>query len=316
MKTENISKKILILGGPTGVGKSDISFDLSLALNGEIISADSMQFYKEINIGTGKTPKWMRDKVPHHLIDFLSLREDFDVKAFVESALLCVEEILSRGKVPIIVGGSGLYIRSLLTGIFPMPEGSSERKNEIRENLASKELSELYSQLQLVDPTSASRINKNDRKRISRALEIYYLTGKTITFWHKQKSEDRLANIGVTLYFILTRSREVMYNRIERRVDEMFEEGWIKEVVRLKDEGLQGPLLYKAPIGYAEIIDYLDSKYSMEELVNLVKKKTKTYARKQLTWFRREDGIWLEIQDKRKTVEEIIKNFLALKTED
>ena len=310
MKGDKISKKILVIGGPTGIGKSRISFEVALRVNGEIISADSMQFYREIDIGTDKVSAEMREKVPHYLIDCLSLRDSFDVHTFLRKTIHIVNKILLSGRVPIIVGGSGLYLRSLMNGIFPIPKEKMEKQNGIRKLLSKKNLSVLYSELKSVDIEAASRIHKNDRKRITRALEVYLLTGKTISYWHRQNPKKTLADVGDPLYFILTRNREVMYNRIDERVDAMFESGWIQEVKNLEEKGFRDILLYKSPIGYVEILDFLDGKYTMDELKSIIKKRTRTLARKQLTWFKKEKGIWLDIEeDENKAVEIIIEKF-------
>jgi len=310
MEEHKVSSKILLIGGPTGVGKSHIALDVALRINGEIISADSMQFYREINIGTDKVPVHMREKVAHHLIDHISLKDSFDVHSFVNEALLHVRKILQAGKVPLIVGGSGLYLRSLMKGIFPMPEVEAGKQAEVRRYLGEQGLCGLYSLLKKTDPEAAGRIHEKDRKRITRALEVYILTGKNISFWQRQKSENPLAKTGKPVYFILTRNKEVMYNRINRRVDYMFDSGWIDEVEKLKEEGYADMLVYKAPIGYAEILDFLAGRYNLEELKEIVKKKTRRFAKKQLTWFRKEDGKWIEIENEQETADMIMREFM------
>lgn len=290
-----MNNKLLVIGGPTGIGKSIVAYNIALKIKGEIVSADSMQFYKEINIGTDKIPLWMREKVPHHLIDFLSLRDEFDVYQFIKLSTKTIKEILNRGNLPIVVGGSGLYLRSLLKGIFDFPEEVKPKLKEIRNILEKESTDTLYTNLQKFDPVVAKTLHPNDRKRIRRALEVYLLTGKSITLWQKEISSP-VADMDVT-YYILTRTKNEMYNRIEQRVEQMFKNGWIEEVRNLKEQGYEQYLRLKAPIGYKEILDYLDGKYTLEELKTEIKKKTKNLAKRQLTWFKKEEGIWITLKD-------------------
>ncbi|MCM8820908.1 MAG: tRNA (adenosine(37)-N6)-dimethylallyltransferase MiaA [Candidatus Omnitrophica bacterium] len=302
-------KRLLVIGGPTSTGKSDIAYNVALKINGEIISADSMQFYREINVGTDKVPLWMRERVPHHLIDFLSICDDFDVYQFIKLATGEIDEILRREKIPIVVGGSGLYLRCLLKGIFYIPDGMKEKQKDIRDKLENENTEILYQTLQKVDHSTAKVLHPNDRKRIRRALEVYYLTGKQMSLLQKERSPIIPEDIKIH-YYILTRDRKEMYNRIDERVEKMFESGWIEEVRDLRKQGYEEYLRLKAPIGYKEILEYLDGKYTMDELKAMVKKRTKNLARRQLTWFRKEDGIWIEIKgDGEDAVSEIVKNF-------
>ena len=300
-------KKLVIIGGPTGVGKSAVAYNVALKIGGEIISADSMQFYRETNIGTDKVPLWMREKVPHHLIDFLSLSDDFDVYQFIRIATEKIEEIFKRGNIPLIVGGSGLYLRGLLKGIFHLPKELKEKQKEIRANLEKKETDDLYRMLKEVDPKAADVLHPNDRKRIRRALEVYYLTGKPMSILQKN-IQSPIPEDTEKSYYILTRDRDEMYNRIEQRVEKMFQQGWIEEVKNLKENGYEEYLKVKAPIGYKEILEYLDGKYGLDETKALIKKKTRNLARRQLTWFRKEEGMWIEIEgDGEKAVDEIVR---------
>ncbi len=303
---ETARKRVIVIGGPTGVGKSSVAFRVAEEIGGEIISADSMQFYREINIGTGKVPPWMREKIPHHLMDFLSLRDSFDVYEYVEMVSGKVDDILKREKVPLIVGGSGLYLRILMRGIFTIPDADREKQKKLREILERKTTEALYMELEKADPAMLETIHKNDRKRIRRALEVYHLTGKPMSSWQKQETEGAFGRETDTRYFILTRNREEMYNRIDQRVDRMFEDGWIEEVKRLKEGGYAGYLKEKAPIGYAEIMEHLNGSLGVGELKDRIKRKTRNFARRQLTWFRRENGVWIELEgDGGNAVEEI-----------
>lgn len=309
MREKNAGRKILIIGGPTGIGKSAVAFSIAKEIGGEIISADSRQFYREINIGTDKVPLRMREEIPHHLIDFLSLKDDFDVYEFAKLAHEKIREIKDRRKIPVIVGGSGLYLRSLVKGVFTVPEGDREKQKDIRRKLEERTTEALYGELLRVDPPLEEKIHENDRKRIRRALEVYYLTGKQMSFWQKQKP-DAVIDEKERSYFVLSRDREEMYKRIEQRVDKMFEDGWVEEVKGLKEKGCSAYLREKAPIGYVEILDFLEGMCGMDELKVSIKQKTRNFARKQLTWFRKESGVWLQLSgDGKNAVEEITKNL-------
>lgn len=307
---ETAKRKAVIIGGPTGVGKSSVAFSVAEKADGEIISADSMQFYRETAIGTDKPPAWMREKIPHHLVDFLSLKDDFDVYEFAEAAAEKADDILARKKLPVIAGGSGLYLRILTKGIFTISGADKEKQKKVRETLEKKTTEELYKELEAGDPAILDSLHKNDRKRIRRALEVYHLTGRPMSFWQEQKTESAFGGETDVKYFILTRNREEMYNRIDCRVDKMFEAGWIEEVKRLKEEGFAGYLKSKAPIGYVEILEYLEGRLTLEELKSGIKQKTRNFAKKQLTWFRREEGFWIEMDDGgEKAVEEILRGL-------
>jgi len=301
------NQKIIIIGGPTATGKSKVALIVAEKMDGEIISGDSRQFFKEITIGTDKVPDSYRKRVPHHLIDIFSLKEKIDVFKFIEMTIEKTKEIISRDKIPIIVGGSGLYLRSLIEGIFYIPEDVKEKQEEIRKELEKLKTSALYEKLKEIDPEASEKIHRNDRRRIRRAIEVYYLTGKKISEWQKSQSKISLSEIGKIFYFILFRKRELLYERINERVDRMFEKGWIEEVKNLIEKSYEKFIMEKAPIGYREIVEYIKKDGDIEELKNKIKKKTREYARKQLTWFKKEKGIWLEVKDEEKTAEEIIK---------
>jgi len=302
-------KKILIIGGPTASGKTEISFKIAKEINGEIISSDSRQFYKEINIGTDKPPIWMRNEIPHHFIDFLSLKNQFDVYEYKNLVYEKVKEIISKDKTPIIVGGSGFYIRVLIKGLFPLPSELKEKQKEIRKKLENEKTEKLYERLKEIDPLISKKIHPNDRYRIIRAIEIYQITGKNMSFWQSQKPEKTLNDLGEILYFILMRDRNQIYERIEKRIEKMFENGWIDEVKKLKEESFEEDLKFKAPIGYKEIIDYLDGKYNFEEIKKMILKKTKEYARKQIIWFKKEEGILINFSNEEEAIERILEKF-------
>ncbi|MGI6596026.1 MAG: tRNA (adenosine(37)-N6)-dimethylallyltransferase MiaA [Elusimicrobia bacterium] len=298
-------KKLIVIGGPTGIGKSFVAYNVALKIRGEIISADSMQFYREINIGTDKVPMEIREKIPHYLIDFLSLRDEFDVYQFVKQTTEKIDAIHKKGGIPIVVGGSGLYLRSLFTGIFYIPEDTKDTLKEIRDNLEKEKTDALYKKLKITDPDTAKNLHPNDKKRIRRALEVYLLTGKPMSLWQKEKISPISEEIE-TVYYILTRDRKEMYNRIERRVDKMFENGWVEEVMGLKEKGLTEYLQLKAPIGYKEILGYLNGEYDMDEVKDTIKQKTRNLAKRQLTWFRKESGKWIELEGEGENAVDVI----------
>ncbi|MGB9677934.1 MAG: tRNA (adenosine(37)-N6)-dimethylallyltransferase MiaA [Candidatus Ratteibacteria bacterium] len=299
--------KIIVIGGPTASGKTEISFRISKILNGEIISCDTRQFYKEINIGTDKPSEEMMKEIPHYFVNFLSLKEEFDVYKYSKLVMDKLEDILSRDKIPLIVGGSGFYIRILLEGLFSIPDELKNKQKEIREKLEKEKTEILYNRLKEIDPEISKKIHPNDRYRIKRAIEIYELTGKNMTYWQNQKTEFTLKDKGDVYYFILMRDRNLIYERIERRVEKMFENGWIEEVKDLKEKGLEKYLRLKAPIGYNEILDYLDNKIDFEELKKLIIKKTKDYARKQIIWFRKEKGIFINFSNDQEAINRILE---------
>lgn len=312
MREKDTERKILIMGGPTGIGKSAVAYSVAKKIRGEIISADSRQFYREINIGTDKVPLSMRRDIPHHLVDFLSIKDGFDVYRFIKIVREKIQAIQGRDRVVIIVGGSGLYLRSLMKGIFSIPDENREKQHEVRRVLEEKTTEVLYGELSKVDPVLKNAVHPNDRKRIRRALEMYYLTGKPMSYWQKQEPENALGE-SEKLYFILARDRKEMYERIERRVDKMFEDGWVDEVVKLKECGYAAYLREKAPIGYVEILNYLDGRCTIEELKSSIKQKTRNFAKKQITWFRKENGIWLQLSDDGKeSAEKIIREFYRM----
>ncbi|MCM8809125.1 MAG: tRNA (adenosine(37)-N6)-dimethylallyltransferase MiaA [Candidatus Omnitrophica bacterium] len=304
-----MSNKILVIGGPTACGKTQISFEIAKKINGEIISCDSRQFYKEINIGTDKPSLSMREKIPHHFIDFLSLKEAFDVYQFSNMVFEKVKEIISKGKIPIIVGGSGFYIRVLLNGLFSLSPELKIKQKEIREKLEKETSENLYQKLKEIDPVCAEKIHPNDRYRIKRAIEIYELTGKNMTYWRTQKPEKTLKEIGNVIYFILMRDKKEIYQRIEKRIEKMFENGWIEEVRKLKQESFEKYLNIKAPIGYNEILEFLNNEFDFEKLKKIIIKKTKEYARKQFIWFRKEKGIFINFTDEKEAIEKILKIY-------
>lgn len=286
----------LILAGPTGTGKSSTALQLCKLIPGEIINGDSRQFYKEINVGTAKPPLSARKEVRHHLYDFLTLKEDFSVFDFRKHLERIVPEIWSQGKAAILVGGSGLYIRAIVKGIFDFPEEKKPLQNATRMQLLKMEKEELYEKLKAVDAQCAQRIHPHDRRRIIRALEVYLMTGKPMSSWQQESRPASFIPAAAVKYWIFYMARQKLYQVLDARTQAMLESGWLQEVKNLINAGLKKYLVEKAPLGYLELCSYLEGKLSWEEAVEMIKRKTRQYARRQLTWFRKEkDGEWIDV---------------------
>ena len=292
-----MKKPLVILTGPTAAGKSALSLSLAERIGGEIISADSMQVYRGMDIGSAKLPEDERRGIPHHLLDVKEISEPFDVTEFVRLAQVAAEEIFARGGIPILAGGTGFYLQAFLKGI-DFSEGDPD--HALREELtalAEKEGREaVWSLLQAEDPAAAKGLHPNNVKRVIRALEYHRQTGRSIT----EANEEQAAALSpyTFAYFVLTLPREELYQRIDLRVDEMFAEGLVQEVKALKESGIPFGTTARQAIGYKEVLDALDGLCSMEEARARIKLNTRHYAKRQLTWFRREkDVIWLNKRD-------------------
>lgn len=288
-----MKKPIVVLTGPTAVGKTELSIQLAKAIGGEIISADSMQVYKYMDIGSAKiTPEEM-DGVRHYLVDELEPFDEFHVVKFQEYAKKYLNEIYAHEKIPIIAGGTGFYIQALLNDIdFTEQESDSAYRKEL-EALAEEHGNQyLHDRLKEVDPESAEAIHPNNRKRVIRALEFYQETGRKISE-HNAKEQMRTSPYNFA-YFVLNDERSHLYKRIDARVDKMIEDGLEAEVRRLKEMGCTKDMVAMQGIGYKEMLSYLDGSYSLEEAVYIIKRETRHFAKRQITWFKRErDVIWL-----------------------
>ncbi len=284
---------IVVLTGPTAVGKTELSIQLAKVIGGEIISADSMQVYKHMDVGSAKiTPEEM-DGVRHYLVDELEPFDEFHVVKFQEYAKKYLNEIYAHGKIPIIAGGTGFYIQALLNDIdFTEQESDSAYRKEL-EALAEEHGNQyLHDRLKEVDPESAEAIHPNNRKRVIRALEFYQETGRKISE-HNAKEQMRTSPYNFA-YFVLNDERSHLYKRIDARVDKMIEDGLEAEVRRLKEMGCTKDMVAMQGIGYKEMLSYLDGSYSLEEAVYIIKRETRHFAKRQITWFKRErDVIWL-----------------------
>lgn len=301
---ENIKQKVIVIVGPTASGKTKTSIEIAKKLNGEIISADSMQIYKEMNIGTAKPTKEEQEGIVHYMLDIISPEEEFNVSKYKKMAEEKIEEILKKGKLPIIVGGTGLYVNSLINGIeFSEVKEDLEYRKEKMEKVKKYGEEYLHNELKKIDEESANKIDKNNVRRVIRALEIYKVTGKTKTMLDKESIKE--VKYDYKIYGIEW-DRNVLYERIEKRVDIMLEEGLIKEVEELKKKynlsktAIQG-------LGYKEVIEYLENQISYEEMVEKLKMETRRYAKRQLTWFRRDKRIcWCNINE---IVEKILQDY-------
>lgn len=285
---------IVILTGPTAVGKTALSIRLAKQIDGAVISADSMQVYRHMDIGSAKISREEMAGVPHYLIDELEPDEEFHVVRFVELAKKYMEQIYSEGKIPIIVGGTGFYIQALLYDIDFTEQECDEAYRHTLEQLAKeKGTGYLHAMLREVDPESAEAIHANNVKRVIRALEFYHLSGQKISE-HNEKERQKSSPYNFA-YFVLSDDRANLYQRIDRRVDLMIEQGLVEEVAKLKEMGCHSGMVSMQGLGYKEILDYLDGMRTLEEAVYIIKRETRHFAKRQLTWFRRErDVIWLE----------------------
>ena len=304
-------KPMVVLTGPTAVGKTELSIQLAQKLDGEIISADSMQIYQKMDIGTAKIRKEEMDGIPHHLIDVLDPSEEFNVARFQEMAKDALAGIYRRGRIPLIVGGTGFYIQGLLYDIDFTKE---EQDFRYRENLQKKAKEEgaqaIHKMLQAVDPASAQKIHPNNIKRVIRALEFYHLNGRKISEHNEQ--ESRKESPYRFAYFVLNQNRTTLYERINHRVDLMLEAGLVEEVRRLKEAGYGKNLVSMQGIGYKEVLDYLDGKMTLEETADQIKKDTRHFAKRQLTWFGREKEVIMIDKDKYETEECILEHMLGI----
>lgn len=305
-----LKKPLIILTGPTAVGKTKLSIELAKAVNGEIISADSMQVYKHMDIGSAKIKKEEMCGVSHHLIDELEPDEEFHVVRFQEMAKQAMEEIYAKGKVPILAGGTGFYIQAVVKDIDFSKETEKSPVREELEKLAEEKGCEyLHERLQQVDPKSAEKIHANNVKRVIRALEYFELTGKPISL-HNEEEAAKESPYNVA-YFVLNDVRERLYERIDARVDAMLQEGLVEEVSGLAKKGYTKDMVSMQGLGYKEILSYLDGSYTLDEAVYILKRDTRHFAKRQLTWFKREkDVIWVNKQDFHYEENEILNYIL------
>lgn len=305
-----MKNKVLFLVGPTAVGKTDLSLDMAEKLNGEIISADSVQIFKSLNIGSAKPTMEEQRGVKHHLIDFLDPQSTFSVAEYRKQAKSIISDILSRGKTPIVAGGTGLYINALIYDMdFGEVVSDPHYRLKLEATAEEKGAEYLHDQLKALDPEAAEKIHFNNVRRVVRALEVNHITGKPMKDFSKdpQKTQDY-----ETILVGLTRARMKLYGRINQRVDLMLEAGLIEEVEALKNQGLDDRFQSMQGIGYKEVLGFLSGKYEKDVMVSLLKQNTRRYAKRQLTWFKRYEEIhWLAL-DQVKSPEERLDFVLRL----
>lgn len=288
-------KPLIILAGPTAVGKTSLSIRLAKETGGEIISADSMQVYRHMDIGSAKITKEEMEGVPHYLVDVLEPEEEFNVVRFQQMAKEAAERIWEKGKIPLVVGGTGFYIQALLYDIdFTENDGDESYRRQLEQKASDEEgASELYEMLKAVDLKAAQEIHPRNIKRIVRALEFYHQTGKKISE-HNETQRQKMSPYNYA-YFVLTDERGRLYERIDRRVDLMMEQGLLDEVRYLKKRGVRKDSTAMQGLGYKELYAYLEGEYPLDEAVRIIKRDTRHFAKRQLTWFKRErDVIWAD----------------------
>ena len=285
---------LVILTGPTAVGKSELSIALARQIGGEIISADSMQVYRRMDIGSAKITREEMAGVPHHLIDVLEPTEEFNVVVFQKLAKQAAREIYSHGHIPIVVGGTGFYIQALLYDIdFTENDEDTVLRQSLEEQARREGPEALYERLRAVDPESCERIHSHNIKRVIRAIEFYEKTGKKISDHNREQRQN--VSPYQFAYFVLTDDRNQIYRRINDRVDQMMAQGLAEEVRALRERGCRRDMVSMQGLGYKEILSALDGEISMEEAVYLIKRDTRHFAKRQLTWFRREkEVIWID----------------------
>ena len=296
--------KVIVICGPTASGKTALSIELAKKINGEIISSDSMQIYKDMNIGTAKPSIDETQGIKHYLLDFVEPNKRYSVADFKKDAERAIEEILDKGKIPIIVGGTGLYVDSLIYGIEYQDIKFDEQYRKKLENIAKQEgLEKLYNEAKKIDPQAMEKISTNDQKRILRVLEIYKATGKNKT---EQEIESRKNGVKYDYkVFAINMDREKLYERINKRVDIMIEQGLVQEVQDLLEKYDEFPTAMQG-LGYKEVVEYLQGKMTENEMIDKIKMETRRYAKRQITWFKKnKQTIWIEPYDLQKILDEI-----------
>lgn len=288
-------KNLIIIVGPTAVGKTALSIEIAKRFDGEVISADSMQIYRGMDIGTAKATAIEMENIPHHMIDIVSPDSEFSVSDFKLGAYRCMDEIYARGKLPIVVGGTGLYVNSIVYKLDFADSGSDmEVRKKYYDYVETYGNEYIYEKLLEIDPDTAKRLNLNDTKRIVRALEVYELTGepmsKTYKNFREENDEFNLVYIGLNM------ERSSLYERINRRVDIMLENGLVEEVTHLLSNGYRPDSTAMKAIGYKEVVEYLEGRVSYEEMVETLKQNSRRFAKRQLTWFKRDSRVvWFDV---------------------
>ena len=311
-----MKQPLIIIAGPTAVGKTALSVALAKRIGGEIVSADSMQVYRGMDIGTAKVTKEETCGVPHHLIDVLDPKDPFNVMTFRSMVKDAVRGIASRGNVPVLVGGTGFYIQSVLYDVqFEEDASSEELRKELEQEADVLGAEKMHERLRALDPDAAEAIHPNNIKRVVRALEYCLSTGRKISV-HNREQRERTSPYSF-LFYVLTMDRAALYQRIDLRVDQMMEKGLLAEVKRLRDEGVTSDMVSMQGLGYRQIFDYLEGIATLDEAVERIKRETRHFAKRQLTWFRREpDARWINVSeyggDRKKILELMTEECLCL----
>ncbi len=306
---KNRTSPIFFLVGPTAVGKTEVSVKLAGMINAEVISCDSMQVYKDMDIISQKPSSLKQKQAPHHMIDIISPSQNFNVANYRKKALKIIKDIHKKGKIPLLVGGSALYMKVLIDGLFPSPKPDLKLRGRLKKESEFNEKDYLYKRLKRIDPETAGILHPNDTRRIIRALEVYFKTGIPMSEL-KKKTEGLKKNYNIKV-FCLNRPREQLYDRINKRIDRMFKQGIIAECKRLKDRKLS--LSASQVLGCKEIFAYLDKKCTKVEVKQILKRNTRRFAKRQLSWFRNEPDIsWIDINNNegsKETAERIVSLF-------
>ena len=296
--------KVIVICGPTASGKTTLSIQLAQKINGEIISSDSMQIYKDMNIGTAKPDQQEMQGIKHYLLDFVEPNQRYSVADYKKDAENAIEDILQKGKVPIIVGGTGLYVDSLIYGIeYPNIEFDENYRKELERRVEKEGLEKLYEEARKIDPQAMEKISRNDQKRILRVLEIYNATGKTKT---EQEIESRKNEVKYDYrVFAINMDREKLYDRINKRVDIMIQKGLIEEVENLLKKYNEFPTAMQG-LGYKEVVEYIQGKVLKEDMIENIKRESRRYAKRQITWFKKnKQTIWIGPNDLQMILNEI-----------
>lgn len=306
MKEIKLNKPIFLVG-PTCTGKSKTALFLAKGLNAEIISCDSMQVYRGMDIGTDKPDNEDRKEVRHHLIDIVDLSEEYNVGRYKEDAEKAISDIQERNKLPLVVGGTGLYAKALTDGLFEGPAKDEKVRSRLNERIKKEGADVLHNELKKIDPLTSEKVSPNDSRRTVRALEVYELTGKPISSFHKQwkRKEDCLI-IGLNM------DRQELYRRIEERVDNMFNTGLVEETKKLMENGLSENRTASQALGYKEILGYLKGGYDLERAKELIKRNTRRFAKRQLTWFRKDDRVKWIFVNKQENAQDTAEKILRL----
>ncbi len=284
---------LLVVVGPTATGKTEAGIRVARLLNGEIISADSRQVYRHMDIGTAKPTRAQREEASHHLIDLVDPDEDYNAGRFSRDALRVIADVRARGRRPVVVGGCGLYVRALLDGFSPVPEVDARVRERIRAEAARSETVDLHRRLRAVDPLSGDRIRPSDRQRMVRALEVYEATGEPLSSWQARPREGGIGESAVVVG--LRMERTALYERIEARTERMISEGLVGEVEGLRRMGYRPEGSALGTFGYREVFAYLEGKIPLAEAVRVIQQETRRYAKRQMTWFRGDRRVrWVE----------------------